>query len=98
MKTKDSCIKHCELSGCHGHGVFDVAVRRWTHFGHSHGHVEDSMTVAPTTEIRSQKLIRQLRWRRQPQRLKRAFFMLHSRSPQYARHPDPLLCTTARLR
>ncbi len=50
MKTKDPCIKHCELSGCHGHGVFDVAVRRWTHFGHSHGHVEDSVTVAPETQ------------------------------------------------
>ena len=34
-------------NGCHGHGVLDVAVRSGKRLGFSHGHVEDSVTVAP---------------------------------------------------
>ena len=33
--------------GCHGHTVFGVAVRWKLAFSKPHGHVEDSMTVAP---------------------------------------------------
>ncbi len=33
--------------GCHGHTVFGVAVRWKLAFSKWHGHVEDSMTVAP---------------------------------------------------